>query len=79
MSSNTAATRRPRLAIVSTYDQLCGIAAYTKALVPQLESEFDIEVFDLDQQRLRTRFGACNRLPMRRSATSPGNFPNSIL
>jgi glycosyltransferase involved in cell wall biosynthesis len=40
---------RPRLAIISTFDELCGIAGYTKALVPQLTKDFDIEVFDLDQ------------------------------
>lgn len=40
---------RRRLAIVSTFDELCGIASYTKHLLPQLEHDFDIEVFDLDQ------------------------------
>jgi glycosyltransferase involved in cell wall biosynthesis len=40
---------QPRLAIISTYDELCGIAAYTKALVPQLADQFDVQVFDLDQ------------------------------
>jgi glycosyltransferase involved in cell wall biosynthesis len=42
-------TKKPSLAIISTYDELCGIAGYTKALVPQLEKDFDVEVFDLDQ------------------------------
>jgi glycosyltransferase involved in cell wall biosynthesis len=45
--------RRPRLAIISTYDELCGIAGYTRALVGYLEQDFDIEVFDLDQYLLR--------------------------
>jgi glycosyltransferase involved in cell wall biosynthesis len=40
---------KPKLAIISTYDELCGIAGYTKALVPQLEKDFDVTVFDLDQ------------------------------
>jgi glycosyltransferase involved in cell wall biosynthesis len=38
-----------RLAIVSTYDDLCGLAGYTKALVRQLSDTFDVTVFDLDQ------------------------------
>jgi len=45
--------RRPRMAIVSTYDELCGIAGYTRALVRYLAADFDIEVFDLDQYLLR--------------------------
>ena len=53
---------RSRLAIVSTYDRLCGIAAYTRALVPQLEADFDITVFDLDQRRLRSQNKAIQHL-----------------
>lgn len=45
-----------RLAIISTYDELCGIAGYTKALVRQLQSEYEVSVFDLDQYILRSRF-----------------------
>ncbi|MDN7586462.1 hypothetical protein [Burkholderia seminalis] len=45
---------KPKLAIISTYDELCGIASYTKALVPQLEAHFDITVFDLDQYLFRS-------------------------
>jgi glycosyltransferase involved in cell wall biosynthesis len=44
-----------RLAIVSTRNKLCGIAAYTKALEHQLADVFDIAVFDLDQYLLRGR------------------------
>lgn len=40
---------KSKLAIISTYDELCGIASYTKALEPLLSSKFDIKVFDLDQ------------------------------
>lgn len=40
---------KPTLAIVSTYDELCGIAGYTKALIPILSQYFTITVFDLDQ------------------------------
>ncbi len=47
------APRRERLAIVSTRNKLCGIAAYTKALERQLADVFDITVFDLDQYLLR--------------------------
>ncbi len=45
----------PKLAIVSTYDEMCGIAAYTRKLVPQLEGSFDITVFDLDQLFMRAQ------------------------
>ncbi|WP_434661795.1 hypothetical protein P5W99_03360 [Paraburkholderia sp. A3BS-1L] len=45
---------KPKLAIVSTYDELCGIASYTKALAPQLAAHFDITVFDLDQYLFRS-------------------------
>jgi hypothetical protein len=48
------ATRRERLAIVSTRNKLCGIAAYTQALERQLADIFDITVFDLDQYLLRS-------------------------
>jgi glycosyltransferase involved in cell wall biosynthesis len=41
--------KKPKLAIISTYDELCGIASYTKALVPLLENHFEVTVFDLDQ------------------------------
>jgi glycosyltransferase involved in cell wall biosynthesis len=44
---------RPRLALVSTYSDLCGIAAYTRSLEKQLDGDFDVTVFDLDQYLLR--------------------------
>jgi glycosyltransferase involved in cell wall biosynthesis len=47
--------QRRRLAIVSTSNKLCGIAAYTAALERQLADLFDITVFDLDQYLLRSR------------------------
>jgi len=47
--------RRERLAIVSTRNELCGIAAYTQALERQLADLFDVTVFDLDQYLLRAR------------------------
>lgn len=47
------APRRERLAIISTRDKLCGIAAYTAALERQLAELFDVTVFDLDQDLLR--------------------------
>jgi glycosyltransferase involved in cell wall biosynthesis len=46
---------KPKLAIVSTYDELCGIASYTIALKKQLDPFFDITVFELDQFLLRHR------------------------
>jgi glycosyltransferase involved in cell wall biosynthesis len=45
---------RARLALVSTYNELCGIAAYTKSLRKQLDEFFDVTVFDLDQYLLRS-------------------------
>jgi glycosyltransferase involved in cell wall biosynthesis len=48
-------TARPRLAIVSTYSELCGVAAYARRLEHQLADDFDITVFDLDQYLLRAR------------------------
>jgi glycosyltransferase involved in cell wall biosynthesis len=45
---------RPRVAIISTYDELCGIAGYTKALAHQLQDSMDVQVFDLDQYLLRS-------------------------
>ena len=47
-------TVRTRLAIVSTYDELCGIAAYTRSLERQLGDIFDVTVFDLNQFLLRS-------------------------
>ena len=42
-----------RLAIVSTYDEMCGIAGYTRALERQLRPHAEVTVFDLDQYLLR--------------------------
>src|SRR5262252_1171310 len=59
-TSSAAALRRvsragrARLAVVSTYDDLCGIAAYTRSLEKQLGDIFDVTVFDLDQYLLRS-------------------------
>ena len=50
-------TSRPRLALVSTYNELCGIAAYTRSLERQLADVFDIRVFDLNQYLLRSTHG----------------------
>jgi glycosyltransferase involved in cell wall biosynthesis len=47
-------TGRSRLAIVSTHDDLCGIAAYTRSLERQLADIFDVTVFDLNQFLLRS-------------------------
>lgn len=38
----------PRLAIISSYDRLCGIANYVSRLVPQLRHFTDVEVLPLD-------------------------------
>jgi glycosyltransferase involved in cell wall biosynthesis len=42
-----------RLAVVTTYDELCGIAGFSRCLVRALEPHFDLQVFDLDQFLLR--------------------------
>jgi len=64
MAGNIAvlAARRERLAIVSTFDKLCGIAAYTHALERQLADVFDVTIFDLDQDLLRSRHRGVRRL-----------------
>ncbi len=48
-------SRRERLAIISTTNKLCGIAAYTASLEQQLGTVFEVTVFDLDQYLLRSR------------------------
>jgi glycosyltransferase involved in cell wall biosynthesis len=48
---------RKRLALISTYDDLCGIAAYTRSLERQLSDVFDVTVFNLDQYLLRSTHG----------------------
>ncbi len=52
---------RPRLALISTYNELCGIAAYTRALERQLADVFDVRVFDLNQYLLRNTHGRVRR------------------
>ena len=49
----SAPPRKETLAIVSTGSRLCGIAAYTAALRRQLEDDFEITVFNLDQYLMR--------------------------
>jgi len=45
--------KKPTLAIVSSYDEFCGIAAYTRHLERQLAEHFDVTVIPLDQRILR--------------------------
>ena len=47
-------TARTRLAVISTHDDLCGIAAYTRSLERQLGDVFDVTVFQLNQFLLRS-------------------------
>lgn len=54
-------TARSRLAIVSTHDDLCGIAAYTRSLEKQLDDIFDVTVFDLNQFLLRSSHSRVRR------------------
>ena len=51
-----------RLAIVSTYDEMCGIAGYTRALEQQLRPHAEVTVFDLDQYLLRSPHRRVQRL-----------------
>lgn len=51
-----------KLAIISTYDDLCGIAGYTKALVRQLQRDYEVTVFDLDQYLLRSTMRPLRKL-----------------
>jgi glycosyltransferase involved in cell wall biosynthesis len=51
-----------RLAIISTYDEMCGIAGYTRALEQQLRPHAAVTVFDLDQYLLRSPHGRVQRL-----------------
>ncbi len=55
-------SRRRRIAIVSTYHELCGVAAYTRRLEQRLRDSFDVTVFDLDQFLLRSRHQRLRRL-----------------
>ena len=47
-------TARTKLAVISTHDDLCGIAAYTRSLERQLGDVFDVTVFQLNQFLLRS-------------------------
>jgi glycosyltransferase involved in cell wall biosynthesis len=51
-----------RLAVISTYDEMCGIAGYTRALEQQLRPHANITVFDLDQYLLRSPHPRVQRL-----------------
>ncbi|CAE6832244.1 glycosyltransferase [Paraburkholderia aspalathi] len=62
MTSKFNTNGKPRLAIISTFDELCGIAGYTKALVPQLDDYFDVTVFDLDQFFFRSEAKSVQKL-----------------
>ena len=53
LSAAYSPARKPKLAVISTYDELCGIAAYTVYLKKQLDEHFDATVFELDQFFLR--------------------------
>ncbi len=61
-SLQPGASDRPRLAIVSTYDELCGIAGYTRALERQLQPLFEVSVLELDQYYLRSPHAAVQKL-----------------
>jgi glycosyltransferase involved in cell wall biosynthesis len=54
--------QRERLAIVSTRNRLCGIAAYTAAVERQLAEAFEVTVFDLNQYLLRGTHRRVRRL-----------------
>lgn len=54
---DTTFDQRPSLAIISSYDDLCGIAGYTRKVEEQLSRDFDVEVFNLDQFFMRAKGG----------------------
>lgn len=56
---------KPRLAVISTYDDLCGIAGYTKPIVKLLEEHFDVTVFDLDQFIFKSKSPTVQRMAER--------------
>lgn len=58
----TTGRGKPRLAIVSTYDELCGIAGYTRALEAQLAPHFEFTVFELDQYLIRSPYRRVQRM-----------------
>ncbi|MDD2796081.1 hypothetical protein [Acidocella sp.] len=62
MPAERQADRRPRIAIVSTYDELCGIAGYTRAIEKQLAPYADLQIFDLDQYLLKSTHRRVRRL-----------------
>jgi|688.fasta_scaffold47732_5 glycosyltransferase involved in cell wall biosynthesis len=53
---------KPTLAVISTFDDLCGIAGYTKPIVGLLAEHFDITVFDLDQFLFKSKSRRVQRL-----------------
>ena len=46
--------KKRSLAVATTYDELCGIAGFSRCLVAAIEPHFKVEVFDLDQFLLRS-------------------------
>jgi glycosyltransferase involved in cell wall biosynthesis len=56
---------KPRLAVISTYDDLCGIAGYTKPIVKLLEEYFDVTVFDLDPFLFKSKSPSVQRMAER--------------
>jgi len=54
VARSASRTARTRLAVISTHDDLCGIAAYTRSLERQLGDVFDVTVFQLNQFLLRS-------------------------
>lgn len=53
---------KKKLAIISTFDDLCGIAGYTRHLIKQLDEFYEITVFDLDQYMFRSNNKRIKRL-----------------
>jgi len=53
---------KPKLAIIGTFDDLCGIAAYVKTMVRLLGDRYDVTVFDLDQYLFKHASSTVQRL-----------------
>ena len=66
LSAAHSPARKPKLAVISTYDELCGIAAYTVYLKKQLDEHFDVTVFE---------GGLTNEVQQPCPALATGSFP----
>ena len=67
---------KKKLAIISTFDDLCGIASYTRSIVRQLQDYYDITVFDLDQVIFKSKSKRVSELAEKEVYRICQNLPN---